>query len=109
MNNNFDNRNADFYSGKGIEYLEAKRRIKEIRGFYIHLLVYLSVNLLLFAIQFYEYGFLSWGNAFLPVLWGVCVLIHAGTVFLPNLIMGDDWERKKIEKLMNKYKSQNNK
>ncbi|WP_260258622.1 2TM domain-containing protein [Elizabethkingia miricola] len=44
---------------------------------------------------------------YVPVLWGIVVLIHAGSIFLPGIIFGDDWEKKKIRKLMEKYKSQN--
>ncbi|MHC6198164.1 2TM domain-containing protein [Elizabethkingia miricola] len=101
------NNDSESFSDEEIEFLEAKRRVKEIRGFYIHFLIYLAVNVFILAETFYNYHQIGWTNIYVPVLWGIVVLIHAGSIFLPGIIFGDDWEKKKIRKLMEKYKSQN--
>ncbi|WP_411897704.1 2TM domain-containing protein [Elizabethkingia occulta] len=100
------NNDSESFSDKEIGFLEAKRKVKEIRGFYIHFLIYLTVNIIILISNFYEYHQIGWINIYVPVLWGVVILIHAGSVFLPGIIFGNDWEKKKIKKLMEKYKSQ---
>ncbi|CAM3470419.1 2TM domain-containing protein [Elizabethkingia occulta] len=100
------NNDSESFSDKEIGFLEAKRKVKEIRGFYIHFLIYLTVNVIILISNFYEYHQIGWTNIYVPVLWGVVILIHAGSVFLPGIIFGNDWEKKKIKKLMEKYKSQ---
>ncbi|HAY3538090.1 2TM domain-containing protein [Elizabethkingia anophelis] len=101
------NNDSESISDEEIEFLEAQRRVKEIRGFYIHFLIYLTVNIFILISNFYEYHQIGWTNIYVPVLWGIVILIHAGSVFLPGIIFGSNWEKKKIKKLMEKYKSQN--
>jgi len=43
-------------------------------------------------------------NYWTEILWGIGVLAHALSVFVPNFIFGSDWEKKKIRELMDKYK-----
>ena len=38
---------------EGIKYLKAKKRVEKIKGFYIHLIVYIVVNLFLSGIIIY--------------------------------------------------------
>lgn len=87
-------------------YLQARRRVKEIRGFYIHLLVYLGVNIFILVARLVKDKDMDWGDVNVPILWGIVILIHAGSVFIPNMIFGNDWEEKKIRELMNKYKNE---
>ena len=84
-------------------YLKAQKRVKEIKSFYTHLITYVAVNvvIIIFNILYHELGYMKVKvNQFYSlIIWGIIVLIHAGIVFL-----GNDWEKRKIRKLMNKEK-----
>lgn len=90
-----------------IKYLQAKKRVKQIKGFYIHALVYVLVNVMILILKFQKYGnieFNDWGIG----LWGIGLAIHSLSVFLPNFILGKNWEERKILELMEKEKNRNN-
>lgn len=81
-------------------YERAHQRVEELRGFYMHLLVYLAVNLGLFFIDMMSGG-ASW--FFWPLIgWGIFVLIHGAVVVLGGSLFGKQWEERKIRQLMNK-------
>ena len=88
------------------KYQQAKKRVVEVKGFYIHLLIYLLVNIGLIitrhAIEGEKFG--SVDNYYTAFFWGVGLLAHALSVFLPNFILGKDWEARKIGQLMDKNK-----
>ena len=88
-----------------IKYLEAQKRVKTLQGFYIHSAVYLLVNLFIIGQSVQRGSSLSdLDNYWTAIFWGVGFLGHAISVFLPNIIMGKDWEERKIRELMNKNK-----
>lgn len=91
------------FKDSDIRYLEAQKRVKRLKGFYIHATVYVLVNLFIIE-QNVESGasLSSMDNYWTAIFWGVGLLGHATSVFLPNLIMGDNWEEKKIRELMDK-------
>ena len=83
------------------KYQEARRRVREIRGFYIHLTVYVIVNLLLFSINMIVSPDVLW--FIWPLLgWGVAIAIHALSVFGFGGGYGTEWEDRKIKELMEK-------
>lgn len=98
-----ENRRHEENSDEEIRYLNAQKRVKEIRGFYGHLISYVAVNivLIIFNVLYHHFGYMKIKvNQFYSVIiWGIIVLIHAGFVFL-----GKDWEERKIRKLMDKEK-----
>ena len=86
-----------------IKYLNAKKRVKQLKGFYVHLLVYVLVNAIIIFLRFQKSGeikFFDWGFG----LWGIGLAAHGLTVFVPNFILGRNWEEKKIRELMDKDK-----
>lgn len=88
-----------------IKYLEAQKRVKRLKGFYIHAVVYVLVNLFIIANNVQKGMDLSnIDNYWTAIFWGVGLLGHATSVFLPNLILGSDWEQRKIKELMDKNK-----
>ena len=88
-----------------IKYLEAQKRVKRLKGFYIHATVYVLVNLFLIGNNVQRGKNPSdIDNYWTAIFWGIGLLGHALSVFLPNMIMGKDWEEKKIRELMDKYK-----
>lgn len=93
---------------KNIRFKEVEKRVKKIKGFYIHLMVYVLVNLFvigMIAIKLDQSEKLwSWNLIQLPLFWGIGLMSHAFTVFLPSIILGRNWEEKKIKELMDKDK-----
>jgi uncharacterized integral membrane protein len=91
-----------------IKYENAIKRIKKIKGFYIHLLVYIVINIMIIVvnIQNLETGenYFQFKNFFTAFFWGIGIISHALSVFGPDLFLGNDWEEKKIKELMDKEK-----
>lgn len=91
-----------------IKYENAIKRIKKIKGFYIHLLVYVVINIMIIVvnIQNLETGesYFQFKNFFTAFFWGIGIVSHALSVFGPDLFLGNDWEEKKIKELMDKEK-----
>lgn len=88
-----------------VKYMEAKRKVKEMKGFYIHLFVYVIVNLFLISRNVQQGDNLNdIDNYWTAIFWGIGVLVHAIRVFVPNVILGRDWEERKTRELMDKYK-----
>jgi len=81
------------------KYQEAKKRVEEIKGFYLHLIAFIVVNTVLLVINLItspEYLWFVW-----PIIgWGVGLLVHAITVF--GNMWGKSWEERKIKEIMEK-------
>lgn len=76
----------------------AKRRADELQGFYIHLSVYLLVNLGLFVINAVTRGDGgAWWFSWPAMGWGIGLLIHVGTTFLG--VFSPAWRDRKARQL----------
>lgn len=90
-----------------LNYELAKKRVKKIKDFYIHLFVYLALNSfwLISKAQnrtFEEFFvFSSFSTAF---YWGIGIVYHAFSVFGQNLVFGKNWEEKKIKAFLEEEK-----
>lgn len=92
------------FNNKDMLYERAKKRVKRIKGFYIHVLVYVLVNVMILVLKYLKHGkieFHDWGIG----LWGIGLIIHGLSVFLPNFILGSNWEERKIREIMEKNKN----
>lgn len=84
-------------------YERARKRVEELREFYVHLGIYLAVTLGLFLINMLTSPRVLW---FLwPAIgWGVIVLFHGVNVWLSGSI-GRRWEERKTRQLMERERS----
>ena len=93
------------------KYIQAKKRVKKIKGFYTHFAVYTIVNIFLSGIIIFgltsdsEYNFLEaishFGVYSTWIFWGIGLFFHWLGVFgFQSLGLGKDWEEKKIKELM---------
>lgn len=94
-------------------YKAAQQRVKDIKGFYIHLVVYLFINVAILVVHSHfnqpdSYG-LKLSNFYTPILWGLGLAAHWASVFGPGKILGEKWEEKKIKELMEKDKERRQK
>ena len=94
------------------KYIRAKKRVKAIKGFYIHLTVYVLVNIFIsgvvvFGLMQSNYTFKdalsNFGVYSTWVFWGIGMFFHWLGVFgFKSLGLGKDWEEKKIREMMEK-------
>ncbi len=83
------------------KYQHAKSRVDAIRGFYVHLTVYVVVNSFLFLLDITLSPGTLW--FFWPLLgWGIALAVHAISVFGFGSWLGQDWEEKKIREYMDR-------
>lgn len=83
------------------KYQDAKKRVEEIKEFYIHLITYIVVNAVLVVINLVTSpGYLWFAWALLG--WGIGLVIHAFSVF--SSFWGKSWEERKIKEIMEKDK-----
>ncbi len=82
-------------------YRAARRRVRLLRGWYIHALVYACVIVALWLIYFLSPASprFAWP---LPAMlgWGLGLGIHGLVVFLGTSARGRNWEARKIEQYM---------
>ena len=85
------------------KYGRAKKRVDELKGFYIHLAIYLIINgFILIQIALNTDNFWHWGHFLTPFFWGFGLAIHAAITFKFNPFFGKDWEERQIKKYMDK-------
>jgi 2TM domain len=89
MENGFENRKIE----------RARKRVKEIRSFYINLALYCTIIPILIAINLiftpgFYWFFFSMGG------WGLGLLFHAMSAFNFIPFLGADWEERKLKQFM---------
>ncbi len=91
-----------------LAYRKASKRVKKLKGFYSHLIIYVLVNILLIFLNLEDIRrqdtLWSWELWSTPFFWGIGLAAHAISVFSPMRSFGSDWEEKKTRELMEKYK-----
>lgn len=92
------------------KYADAQRKVKRLKGFYTHLIVYIVINIMIVFINIRDLdageSYFKIENFFTAFFWGIGILAHALSTFMPNWIFGRNWEEKKIKELMEKEKSE---
>lgn len=106
--NKYDSYRADD-NNPDARYNMAYKRMKRIKGFYVHLLIYLLVNGYSLVSTFNEsiFGdavFWKWNTWSTVFFWGIGLTAHGLSVFGRDLFFGSDWEEKKIKEFMDKGK-----
>lgn len=96
------------------KYRRAKKRVEEIKGFYIHLTVYIVINLFLLINLYFRTlnnsgSFWQIYHFFTPFFWGIGLAFHAANTF--NLIpfLGKHWEEKQIQKYLDEDRKKKDK
>ena len=88
-------------------YNMAYKRVKRIKGFYIHALVYVLVNAFIIIssanrMSSISNGLLNWDTYSTAIFWGIGLLAHGLSTFMPQWIFGKSWEDKKIKEFIEK-------
>ena len=87
-----------------MRYDRAKKKVRSIKGFYMHLLAYILVNLFIIVSRWMNlkpeedyFNFSIFSTAF---FWGFGLLFHAMGVFGTSIFLGSNWEERKIKEMM---------
>ena len=98
-------------SDESISYEMAVKRVKKLKGFYTHLLVYILVNLFICVLNVRDLkpgeSYFRLENFTTAFFWGIGLAAHGFGVFVPEIILGKNWEERKVREYMEK--EQNNK
>ena len=82
-------------------YARARERAEMLRGYYIHLLVYLVVNAGIFAINWFTTGGDGgWWFQWSLIGWGIGLAVHTVVVIAP--VFSEQWVDRKAERLMHR-------
>ncbi|WP_430412616.1 2TM domain-containing protein [Kordia sp.] len=96
-------------------YIRAKKKVENLRGFYVHLIVYVVINTFITWQQVAEHienghtlqqAFKDNGTYMLWALWGIGLVLHGINVFITNGTFGQNWEERKIKQYMEEDNSQ---
>lgn len=89
---------------ESVLYKKTKRKVRDLRAFYIHLICYLiTVFALLVLLDLSFKPLLIW-FFIITASWGLGVLINAMKVFSFYPFLGKEWEKKKMKELIQKKK-----
>ncbi|MCG9972704.1 2TM domain-containing protein [Christiangramia crocea] len=93
---------------QNIRYKAAQKRVKDIKGFYVHLTVYIFINIAIFIVNARGDGFIEGltdiSNYSTVFFWGIGIIAHWASVFGPNFLFTKKWEEKKIKEIMEQDK-----
>ena len=95
-------------------YLQAKKRVDELKKFYVHLIVFIIINTFIssrkiiknidngetFSEAFFDFTTFSFW-----FFWGIGLVFHAFKVFGVNGFLGKEWEARKIKEELDKQKN----
>ncbi|MGB1042569.1 MAG: 2TM domain-containing protein [Tenacibaculum sp.] len=106
-----DNREENY--AQEHKYLLAKKRVEKIKGFYVHLAVYIGVNIFISCVIIF--GLINDGDSFNDAIsnfgayatwlfWGIGLFFHWIGVFGTNIFFGKNWEERKIKEYMDNDK-----
>ena len=90
-------------------YIRAKKRVKELKGFYWHAFWYAVVNAFIItmaAINSSNYDFWHFGTFTTAFFWGIGLGFHALSIFGKDLLFSKNWQERKIREYIDKDKKQ---
>lgn len=112
MPKNLDNMKASMVV-KTDAQTNAEKKVKDLKGFYIHLTIYILANIFIVTMNvmiriregesLYE-AVVNFGTFIIPFFWGVGLIFHAVKVFDYHPFLGKDWEARQINKYMEEDK-----
>ncbi len=100
---------------KEAKYLRAKKRVKELKGFYVHLAIYLIINSFIsvnkvirnvYQGETINEALLDFGTFAVWIFWGIGLAIHGLNVVGLPFLFGKDWEERKIQEFIDHDKDQ---
>lgn len=89
----------------------ARKRVEEIKGFYIHAAIYVVINtFILVNLALQNFGndgdFWSFPSFVTPFFWGIGLAFHGLHTFMKGSFLGKRWEERMIQKYIEKDKQE---
>ena len=86
------------------KFLQAQKRVKNMKGFYVHATVYFFVNafIILSCVIDNPESLFTLDPYMTAFFWGIGLAAHGFGVFGQDLFLGKNWEEKEIQKILNK-------
>lgn len=93
----------------------AAEKIKQIKGFYIHLTIYVIMNIAIIAVNTVAQINNGWsvfdalfffGHLITPVAWGLGLFFHGMKVFGFRTFFSKEWEERQIKKYLDEEKKE---
>ncbi|MBT8274502.1 MAG: 2TM domain-containing protein [Bacteroidia bacterium] len=87
------------------KYVRAHKKVKALKNFYIHLCIFLIVNiinilLVLIILKDRNENFWIWMASTVLVTWSIVLIIEGWSIFGSHLLFKKSWEDRKIEEFM---------
>lgn len=87
------------------QYLKAVKKVKAIRGFYIHLAAFIIISIAMaivtaLYINPYNRELFIWLVLSVFISWLVGIIIHSVCVFGSRIIFSKNWEERKLEEFI---------
>lgn len=94
-----------------IKYEEALLKVKKIKAFYVHLVIFILVNtyVIIKKTQHIDEGETIWHAFKLAFFWGIGLVFHGLRAFDLFPFFGKEWENRKVKEMMDKEKNQDSK
>ncbi|MFS0749941.1 MULTISPECIES: 2TM domain-containing protein [Oceanobacillus] len=84
------------------KYVRAKKKVEELKAFYIHLIVFILINSMFIVINVLNYEQAGhWWFVYPLIGWGIGLVAHGITISSFG-IFGPNWEERKIKEYMDK-------
>ena len=78
-----------------IKYQEALKRVKKIKGFYTHAIVYVFVNIMIVFLNVKNLDpgetYFQFKNFMTAFFWGIGLAVHGLSVFFPQFVLGKNY------------------
>ncbi|SFN33740.1 2TM domain-containing protein [Paenimyroides ummariense] len=87
-----------------LELLKARKRVKKVKDFYIHALIYALVNSALIILNLLSNDTNYW-FVFPVIGWGIGLFSHAANTFNFIPFLNKDWENRKIKQYMDEERN----
>lgn len=95
--------------------IRAKKRVDELKGFYIHAVVYVLVNIFISTVtvwarvaggESFMEAFFSFASFSTAIFWGIGLAFHAAKIYNFGPFFSRDWEERQIKKYMEEDKKE---
>lgn len=91
------------------KFQRAQARVRRMRGFYTNVITFVLVNILLLIINLISNPHNLW-FLWVTIIWGFVLIVQAFNIFtIRDRFLGEEWEKKKIQDIMEKDKSKSEK
>jgi len=96
-------------------YLSAKKKVEELKGFYIHLSIYVLVNFFISMAKIvrniydgetFNEAFFDFGTFAVWIFWGIGIFFHGLGVLGKNIFFSKNWQERKIKEFMDEDKNE---